>query len=215
MPLTKRQKEVMEFLKDFIQENGYNPSYEELATGLHLASVATVHKHISTLEKKQYLRRSHNQSRSLEVTTKYFQEQKQYSTPTVVEMPSRGIEVQLMGRVAAGALVENVPSQATLSFGDFTGNKDTYALEVRGDSMIDDHICSGDYVLIERNSNVHNGDIVVAVMDGTESTLKRYYDEGEQVRLQPSNSLMKPIYVSKQGLEIQGKLLAVLRKYRN
>jgi repressor LexA len=215
MPLTKRQKEVMDFLHDFVQENGYNPSYEELAGGLNLASVATVHKHISTLEKKQYLRRSHNQSRSLEVTAKYFQEQKKFGSK-VVEMPGPGnaIEVPLLGRIAAGALVENVPSQATLSFGDFVGNSDTYALEVRGDSMIEDHICSGDYVLVERSTSVRNGDIVVAMVDGSESTLKRYYDEGERVRLQPSNSAMAPIFVSKSGLEIQGKVLAVLRKYR-
>ena len=213
MPLTKRQKEVLEFIQEFVHENGYNPSYEELANGLSLASVATVHKHISTLEKKQYLRRSHNQSRSLEVTAKYFEEQNKYSG-RVVEMPAANPGVPLLGRIAAGALVESVPSQATLSFGDFTGNADTYALEVRGESMIEDHICSGDYVLIERSHSVRNGDIVVAIVEGSESTLKRYYDEGERVRLQPSNSAMAPIYVSKSDLEIQGKVLAVLRKYR-
>ena len=97
---------------------------------------------------------------------------------------------------------------------DFTGNEGTFALEVRGDSMIEDHICSGDYVLVEKTPSVRNGEIVVALVEGAETTLKRYYDEGGRVRLQPANAEMPPIYVEKSNLEIQGKVLAVLRKYR-
>jgi repressor LexA len=214
MPLTKRQKEVMEFITEFVRDNGYSPSYEELAAGLKLASVATVHKHVSSLEAKQYLNRAYNQSRSLQVTNRYLQEQRRME-PIRPNAAFAGLtEIPLLGRIAAGAPIESVPTDASLRFSDFTGNEGTFALEVRGDSMIEDHICSGDYVLIERTTTVRNGEIVVALVDGMETTLKRYFDEGKQVRLQPANSEMKPIYVDKPHLEIQGKVLAVLRKYR-
>lgn len=216
MPLTKRQKEVMEFITGFVRDNGYSPSYEEMAAGLQLASVATVHKHVSSLEAKQYLNRAYNQSRSLQVTNRYLQEQRRMEPVTIGSRNSAGgmTEVPLLGRIAAGMPIESVATEASLRFSDFTGNEGTFALEVRGDSMIEDHICSGDYVLVEKTSSVRNGEIVVALVEGSETTLKRYYDEGTQVRLQPANSEMAPIYIDKARLEIQGKVLAVLRKYR-
>ena len=208
MALTKRQKQVLDFIADFVDRNGYSPSYEELATGLELASLATVHKHIQALETKNYLKRSFNHSRSLEVTPKYFEEQRMYRAAA----PAR--EVPLLGRIAAGAPVEAVAGEDTLNFSDFAGDSSTYALKVRGESMIGDHICDGDYVLIEKTDHVRDGDIVVALVDGMETTLKRIYHEGEMIRLQPANSAMQPILVSPAQLEIQGRLLAVLRKYR-
>ena len=216
MPLTKRQKEVMEFITKFVRDNGYSPSYEEMATGLQLASVATVHKHVSLLEAKQYLNRAYNQSRSLQVTNRYLQEQRRMEPLTISSRASAGgmTEVPLLGRIAAGMPIESVATEASLRFSDFTGNEGTFALEVRGDSMIEDHICSGDYVLVEKTNSVRNGEIVVALVEGSETTLKRYYDEGPQVRLQPANAEMAPIYIDKARLEIQGKVLAVLRKYR-
>ena len=216
MPLTKRQKEVMEFITGFVRENGYSPSYEELAAGLKLASVATVHKHVSSLEAKQYLNRAYNQSRSLQVTNRYLQEQRRMEpVPISSRRATTGMtEVPLLGRIAAGMPIESVATDASLRFSDFTGNEGTFALEVRGDSMIEDHICSGDYVLIEKTDAVRNGEIVVALVDGMETTLKRFYDEGGRVRLQPANSGMEPIYIDKSRLDIQGKVLAVLRKYR-
>lgn len=218
MPLTRRQKEVLDFIAHFVRENGYSPSYEEMAQGLDLASVATVHKHVSALEAKEYLRRSYNQSRSLEVTGRYLAEQKRFQVlgGDGGARPAAAAEasVPLLGRIAAGAPIESVATDASLKFSDFTGNEGTFALEVRGDSMIDDHICSGDYVLVERCSSVRNGDIVVALVEGMETTLKRYYDEGSRVRLQPANATMAPIYVDKAVLEVQGKVLAVMRKYR-
>jgi repressor LexA len=210
MPVTRRQKEVLDFITAFVQDRGYSPSYEELAEGLDLASVATVHKHVSALEAKSYLRRSANMSRSLEVTNKWVREQDSRSgKPATVS-----IEVPLMGRIAAGTPVESIAGNETLNFSDFTGDPGTYALQVRGDSMIEDHICDGDYVLIQKTDKVRNSDIVVALVDGMETTLKRYYDEGERIRLQPANSSMQPIYVDRSSLDIQGRLLAVLRKYR-
>ncbi len=112
--------------------------------------------------------------------------------------------------------METFSTQESLNFTELLSDKDLYALQVRGESMIEDHICDGDYVLIERNADVRNGDIVVALVKGAETTLKRYYREGDgQVRLQPANAAMQPILVAQSELEIQGKLLAVLRKYRN
>jgi repressor LexA len=198
----------MDFLSKFIEENGYSPSYEELAGGLGLASLATVHKHVQALEAKQYLRRSYNHSRSLEIGERYFAEEKarraQTSAPTI----------PLLGRIAAGAPVEAIATPEELHFSDFAGAANVFALEVRGDSMIEDHICSGDFVLVEQTNAVKNGDIVVALVDGREATLKRFFSEGDgRIRLQPANSAMKPILVDPSALQIQGKVLAIMRKY--
>jgi repressor LexA len=207
MALTRRQKEVMDFLSSFIQKHGYSPSYDEIATGLNLASLATVHKHIQALEAKQYLRRSYNHSRSLEIGERYLAEEKARRTPAMESVP-------LMGRIAAGSPVEAIPDPETLHFSDFVGNESTFALQVRGDSMIEDHICSGDFVLVEKTDSVRDGDIVVALVDGSEATLKRYYaDSDGRVRLQPANASMAPIYVDPSSLQIQGRVLAVMRKY--
>lgn len=212
MALTRRQKEFLDFLSGFLEKRGYSPSYEEIAEGLNLASLATVHKHITALEAKNYLKRGFNQSRSLEITPRYYEEQRQYREG--MNGPAPSMEMPLLGRIAAGAPVETIQGQETLSFSDFTGDPNTFALQVRGESMIDDHICDGDYVLVEKSSQAHDGDIVVALLDGMETTLKRFYIEpGEKVRLQPANSTMKPIYVPQNSVAIQGKVLAVLRKY--
>lgn len=208
MALTKRQKEFLDFLAGFLEKRGYSPSYEEIAEGLSLASLATVHKHIMALETKHYLKRGFNQSRSLEISPRYYDEQRQHrqSIPPSFEIP-------LLGRIAAGAPVEAIAGEDTLNFSDFAGDPGTYALKVRGDSMIEDHICDGDYVLIEKATEARDGDIVVALVEGVETTLKRFYDEGSQIRLQPANSSMQPIFVPRENVSIQGKLLAVLRKY--
>ena len=206
MALTKRQKQVLDFIAGFVDDNGYCPSYEEIAHGLDLASLATVHKHISVLESKGYLKRGFNQSRSLELAPKYLQEQRR-PRPASLEVP-------LVGRIAAGAPVEAMEQREVLNFADFAGSKDTFALEVRGDSMIGDHICDGDLVLVERIPEAHDGDIVVALVAGSETTLKRFYREpGDMVRLQPANAALRPIVVPARDVQIQGRLLAVLRKY--
>ena len=207
MALTKRQKQVLDFIANFVDENGYCPSFEEIARGLDLASLATVHKHISVLEAKNYLKRGFNQSRSLELTPRYVQEQRR-PTAAVTEIPLRG-------RIAAGALEEAVEQREVLRLADFAGHGDTYALEVRGNSMIEDHICDGDLILLEKVNQAHDGDIVVALVAGAETTLKRFFREpGDKVRLQPANSALAPIVVPAEDVEVQGRLLAVLRKYR-
>jgi len=208
MALTKRQKEVLEFLADFIDKNRYSPSYEELADGLSLNSLATIHKHISSLESKGYLRRAFNQSRSLEIAPRYAAEvEKRRAVET-------GLAVPLLGKIAAGVPVEAVANPEMLHFQDFAGDAGTYALQVRGESMIEDHICNGDFVLIQKTDSVRDGEIVVALVDGMETTLKRLYREPNgQIRLQPANSGMEPIFVPAANVEVQGKLIAVLRKY--
>jgi repressor LexA len=207
MALTRRQKEVLDFIASYQVENGYSPSYEEIARGLNLASIATVHKHISALDKKNYLHRGHNQSRSIDVAPRYLQEQRRNRVEASLEIP-------MLGTIAAGQPVETYDQAATVSFSDFIGHKDTYALRVRGSSMIEDHICEGDMILVENTVTARDGDIVVALVSGTETTLKRYYREpGNMVRLQPANSSMTPIRVAAQDVQIQGRLLAVLRKY--
>jgi repressor LexA len=207
MAITRRQKEVLDFIAAYQVENGYSPSYEEIARGLSLASIATIHKHISALEKKNYLQRSHNQSRSIDVAPRYLQEQRRNRFEAFLEVP-------VLGTIAAGQPVEPYEDRATVSFADFVGQKDTYALRVRGSSMVEDHICEGDMILVENTVEAREGDIVVALVGGTETTLKRYYREpGNIVRLQPANSAMSPIRVPAQDVQIQGRLLAVLRKY--
>jgi repressor LexA len=197
----------LDFIAGFLEKEGYCPSYEEIARGLDLASLATVHKHISVLEAKSYLKRGFNQSRSLELAPKYMQEQRR-AKPVALEIP-------LLGRIAAGLPVESVENRETLNFADFAGDGNTFALQVRGQSMIDDHICDGDMILLERVSQARDGDIVVALVSGNETTLKRFYREGsDMVRLQPANAALKPIMVPARDVQIQGRLLAVLRKYR-
>jgi repressor LexA len=207
MAITRRQKEVLDFIASWQFENGYSPSYEEIARGLNLASIATVHKHISALDKKNYLQRSHNQSRSIDVAPRYLQEQRRNRLEASLEIP-------MLGTIAAGQPVQTFDTRETVSFGDFVGQKDTYALRVRGNSMVEDHICEGDLILLESTVEAREGDIVVALIGGTETTLKRYYREpGNIIRLQPANSAMSPIRVPAQDVQIQGRLLAVLRKY--
>jgi len=201
MAVTRRQKEVIDFLETFVSRNGYSPSFEEIARGMGLKSLATVHKHITNLEKKGLLDRVHNRSRSIDLLP-----------PGTLTRSS--LKLPLAGRIAAGLPVEAMETQETISLADVVGNRDVFALEVRGDSMRDEHIIDGDYVLVERARTAHNGEIVVALVHGSETTLKRFYPEGAIVRLQPSNLEMDPIIVPATQVAIQGRVLGVLRKYK-
>ena len=200
MAVTKRQKEVIDFITAFVQRNGYSPSFEEIARGLDLKSLATVHKHITNLQNKGLLQRAHNRSRSIDVLPP------RSRTRASERLP-------LMGRIAAGFPVEAMEAAETISLGDITGNREVFALQVRGDSMRDEHIVDGDYVLVEHTRTAREGEIIVALVRGAETTLKRYYVEGAMVRLQPSNVEMDPIYVPAQQVAIQGRVLGMLRKY--
>jgi repressor LexA len=204
MALTRRQRQVYDFIAQFVQLRGYSPSFEEIGEGLGLSSLATVHKHVSNLETKGLLKRDYNRSRSIDVLP--LRGRMKRAIPVAPSWP-------LVGRIAAGRPVEAIQNPETISLADFTRAKDVFVLEVRGDSMQDEHIVDGDYVLVEKTATAHNGDIVVALVGGAEATLKRFYKEGDRVRLQPSNTAMQPIIVPARELNIQGRVIGVLRKY--
>lgn len=206
MAITKRQRQVYDFIADFVQRNQFTPSYQEIGDGLGLSSLATVHKHISNLEKKGLLNRDYNRSRSIDLLPPKGRLKQAMSVNTGMVLP-------LMGRIAAGQPIEAIERPETISLADFVRSKEVFVLEVNGDSMQDEAILSGDYVLVEKTKIAHNGDIVVALVEGADATLKRFYREGEKIRLQPSNSKMKPIMVHARDVDIQGRVIGVLRKY--
>jgi repressor LexA len=206
MAITKRQRQVYDFISDFVQRQGYSPSFDEIGQGLGLSSLATVHKHISNLEKKGLLTRDYNRSRSIDLLAPKGRLKQAMAVNTTMVLP-------LLGRIAAGLPIEAVENPETISLADFVRSKEVFVLEVRGDSMQDEHILSGDYVLVEKSKTAHNGDIVVALVDTTDATLKRFYRDGDKIRLQPSNMNMKPIIVPAASVQIQGRVIGVLRKY--
>jgi len=207
MALTKRQKEVLDYLVSFLNKHGYSPSFEEIAKSLKLTSLATVHKHITTLERKGFVRRGYNQSRSIEVLQLPKPVREQVIERRVVELP-------LAGRIAAGQPLEAVEDRETISLGDFARSSNVFALEVKGNSMVDDHILDGDFIVVEQTQVANPGEIIVALVRGEEATLKRFYREpGGKVRLQPANAEMRPLIVPASDVKIQGRVIGVLRKY--
>ncbi len=206
MTLTRRQKQVLDFLVSFMNRHRYAPSFEEIAEGLELTSLATVHKHLQTLERKGFIRRGYNRSRSLEIVA--------LPRPVREEVARHAVELPLLGRIAAGQPVEAVENPETISLADFTRSKNVYVLEVKGDSMVDDHIVDGDYILVEKTETANNRELVVALVRGEETTLKRFFREpGGKVRLQPANAQMKPIVVPAKDVQLQGRVIGVLRRY--
>jgi len=212
MALTRRQKQVYDFLVQFIDDNGYSPSFEEIGIGLKLSSLATVHKHISNLEQKGLLKRDYNRSRSIDLLKPRGRMRQMLAGPGAVVRAS-GLSLPLMGRIAAGRPVEALENPESISLADFTRSKDVYVLQVTGESMQDEHIVDGDYVLVEKTKVARDGEIVVALVDGSDATLKRIYTEGDKIRLQPSNAAMQPIVVPAAAVQIQGRVIGVLRKY--
>jgi repressor LexA len=199
-PLTKRQREILDYLNDFIQQHGYAPSLEEIGRRFSLSSLATVHKHLTNLQEKGFIRRAWNRSRSVEVV------------PT--RSGGRAVELPLLGYVAAGAPIEAIPGNETISVPeDFVGKRDTYVLRVRGDSMVDEHIRDGDFVVVEDRKVAENGEMVVALLRGSDVTLKKLYRENGHVRLQPANPALRPLIVSAGDVQVQGVVIAVMRRY--
>jgi len=191
----------------FETKHGYAPSFEEIGKGLKLTSLATVHKHITTLEKKGFIRRGYNQSRSIEIVQLPKSVKDQVNDRKMQELP-------LVGRIAAGRPLEAVEERETISLGDFARGGNSFVLQVKGSSMIEDHIMDGDFVVCEQTQVANAGDIVVALIGGEEATLKRFYREGAgKIRLQPANSEMAPIMVAANDVKIQGRVIGVLRKY--
>ena len=199
-PLTKRQREILDYLHEFIGERGYAPSLEEIGRRFGLSSLATVHKHLTNLQDKGFIRRAWNRSRSGELG------------PSV--MGARALDLPLLGYVAAGAPIEAVVSAETVSVPeDLAGTRDTYALRVRGDSMIEEQIRDGDLVVVEDRQTAHNGEMVIALLDRTDVTLKKFYREKGHVRLQPANERLQPIVVPADTVQVQGVVVGVMRRY--
>jgi repressor LexA len=208
MALTRRQKEVLDFIAQFVEVHGYSPSFEEIAEGVQLSSLATVHKHIGNLEAKGLLKGDYNRARSIDIV-----KPKGPSKKALAAVATANIALPFLGRIAAGQPIEAISNPETISLGDFTGSKDVFVLEVTGESMQDEHIVDGDYVLVEKTNTARDGEIVVALVNNSDTTLKRIYREGEVVRLQPSNVKMSPIMVPAEAVQVQGRVIGVLRKY--
>lgn len=210
MYITKRQREVLDFIRDFITKNQYSPSLEEIAQGLELSSLATVHKHLANLAEKGLIQRHWNRGRGIELISKMEQPQMvQMSLGACFALPIRG-------SIAAGLPIEAFEdNEERLSVpSDLVRNADeTFVLRVRGDSMIEDGIHDGDFIICERRNEARNGQVVVALVNGFENTVKKFYREGKDVRLQPANSAMEPIIVMAKDVQIQGVVIGLLRKY--
>jgi repressor LexA len=200
LPLTKRQREILDYLNDFIQQHGYAPSLEEIGRRFGLSSLATVHKHLTNLQDKGFIKRAWNRSRSVELVA--------------TRTGGRSVELPLFGFVAAGAPIEAVPSAEPITVPeDFVGRRKAYVLRVRGDSMIDEQIRDGDFVIVEDRKTADNGEMVIALLRGSDVTLKKFYRDNGRVRLQPANPAMQPILVDPEQVQIQGVIIGVMRKY--
>ncbi len=208
MPLTRRQHEILDYLREHIDDKGYAPSFEEIAERFEFQSLATVHEHLTNLERKGYIRRTHNESRAIEI------------------VPPKGqtgaTELPLLGLVAAGAPIEALTEGETFSVPDelLPRRGRSYVLRVRGSSMIDEHIKDGDYVVVQERNQADNGETVVALLNGVAgggaggATVKKYYREpGGWIRLQPANAELSPIRVNERDVMVQGVVVGVIRKY--
>ncbi len=206
MALTRRQREIFEFIRDFVSRNGYSPSLEEIGSHFGLSSVATVHKHVQHLVEKGFLQKAWNRSRSVEPV--------EDAGADVSELAS----LPILGTVAAGLPIEAIEDEGATERISVPPEMvprpgETYVLRVRGESMIDEQIRDGDLVVVESRTQARNGDTVVALVGGTEATLKRFYKKGDRVKLVPANAEMDPIEVHARDVEIRGVLRGLLRRY--
>ena len=197
MHLTKRQREIYEYLKAHIRSQGYAPSIAEIGKQFDLSSPATVHKHLAHLEEKGLIRKQQNLSRAIEV----------------VPESGNALSYPLLGEIAAGKPIEALDQREVIDLLPNGGDKDVFVLRVKGNSMIDDHIQSGDYVIVEKRNVAENGETVVALINNDCATLKRFYRENDRIRLQPAHPDMKPIFVREGEFSIQGVVISVLRKF--
>jgi repressor LexA len=199
--LTKRQKEIVDYLDDYIAEHGYAPTLEEIGARFGLSSPATVHKHLTNLESKGMLRRKWNHSRALELVP-------QKRKATAVELP-------LLGQVAAGQPIEAIEIPSTIALPEeLVRRENSYVLRVKGDSMIEDGILDGDFIVVEERATPANGETIVALVNG-DATVKRFFREKNgRIRLQPANQHMAPILVKEREFTSRGRVVAVLRRYR-
>ncbi len=200
MILTKRQKQIYDYIQEFLGKNGYAPSLIEISQHFDLHSISTIHKHLVHLEEKGLIRRHWNRARAIEVL------------PSQQNPEAR--DVPLGGLISAGQPIEAVRANEVVAVPeDMIGRRDVYVLKVKGESMIDEQVRDGDYVIVENRTEARNGEMVVALLDGDSATLKKFYREKGEIRLQPAHPTMKPILVKERDLKIQGVVIGLLRKY--
>ncbi len=204
MPITlyRRQKQILDFIKQYIDKYGYSPTLGEIAEALGVSSLATVHEHLQTLAAKGVIKRFEGAVRGIEVV-----DQK-------ISSAIAGIELPILGYIAAGQPIQTYSDpDATVKVSPsmLTGKKRSYVLQVKGDSMIEEGILNGDYVIIEEQNTANDGDIVVALLENSLATLKKFYKEPTRIRLEPANSSMEPIYAT--DVKIQGKCVGVIRRF--
>lgn len=202
MALTKRQREILDFIEGFVRFRGYSPSFEEIAENFGYRSLATVHEHLSNLQAKGYIKKNYNESRSIELVD--------------ADLRIAAVELPLRGSVAAGHPIEAIEEQETISVPEdmIAGSTaEHYVLRVRGDSMIDEQIRDGDYVIVQARDIAHNGEMVIALVDGESATMKKYYREGGRIRLQPANPSLSPMIFDEGRVKVQGVVIGVIRRY--
>jgi repressor LexA len=208
MNYTPKQLEILKLIYQFQNLHGYSPTYAELASHLKVSTI-TVFEHLTALERKNAVQRRRHEARSIEIVDRDFIKKVEDDAAGGKKSGS----MPLVGRIAAGSPIEAVEDRTGVDIaGLFETSGECYMLEVRGDSMIDDHICDGDMVVVEKRDSAENGDVVVALLDDGSATLKRFYREPSGVRLQPANSSMEPIRVK--NVHIQGVVKGVIRKCR-
>jgi repressor LexA len=202
MNLTPRQTDVVVAIRNYRHLHGYSPTMQELADQLGTSKV-TIFEHVGALEKKRILHRNKHKARSLEIVS-----------DELLPDEDRSTKLPLLGNIAAGSPIEAVENREEIDLEQlFRSSAGVYVLRVRGESMIEDHLCDGDYVVIERRETARNGEQVVALLDSGEATLKRFYREGDRIRLQPANSTMEPRFVDAERCKVQGVVIGVLRSY--
>ena len=203
--LYRRQRQILEYISQYIQKNNYSPTLQEIADAMNLSSLATVFEHLQALEKKGVIRRFEGAVRGIEVVDDRF------------NTSLSGIELPIIGFIAAGQpidAIENPIETVMVSSDMISKSKRCYVLQVKGDSMIQEGIFDGDYVVLQSQETAEEGDIIVALIDDAFATLKKYYkDRDGRIRLQPANDKMDPIYVHPKQLKIQGRVTGVIRRY--
>jgi len=200
--LYRRQKQILDFINQYIQKNGYSPTLQQIADALGVSSLATVHEHLNSMAKKGVIRKFEGAVRGIEIVNKKLGE------------INKGIELPILGFIAAGSPIEphTDPNATThVAPGMLSGRKRAFVLQVKGESMIEDGILDGDFVVIEEQNEANNGDIVVALLENGMATLKRYYKEATRIRLAPANSKMSPIFTN--SVRIQGRCVGIVRKF--
>jgi repressor LexA len=204
--LYKRQRDLLEFVQDFIKKHGYSPTLAEICKGMGLSSPATVHEHLKILEQKGIIHRNPNEIRGIEIASAY-------NTNYIVDHTA-GVELPLLGYIRAGSPLEPYEDPTAtfkVSANLVPSGKIAFVLQVKGDSMIEDGILPGDYAVLTKEENIKDGDVVVALLNNGLATLKRFYKEADQVKLMPANAKMQPIYATE--VQVQGKLVAIVRRY--